>query len=131
MDINYPPEFDPVLESYLTPVAEEIKRLELTRRWVTASAARTEKERADIINFSSAFMYEIRVTAGIISLERNPHFENNQLIDDIIIETRTMLQTILPEKIDSVMGEVGPELAEMIRPQIVEEIRSLLGGAYA
>jgi len=128
MVTNTPPEFDPVLESYLMPVTEEAKRLELSRRLVVASAAETEKERADIINFSSAFSYEAHVEAGIASFERIPPFENNRIIDNIIVETHTILKTIMPEKILGIMGGIGSELIDMIRPQIIDQISTMLGG---
>lgn len=128
MVIDPPPEFDPIIESRMEPIERFMKQFESERRLVNASAARNEEERTKIINFPSAFSYKAHVKNGIFSIERNPHFENDKIIDDIIIETKEILQTVLPEKLSVIMDELKPEFAEMLKSHIVEILQSSLGG---
>lgn len=132
MDINIQnPEFDAVIQNYLLPVGDELKRIELSRRLVEAAGALTEEDRAHIINASDAFTYIIQVNNGLLSIERYPQYEGDTLLDNVIVDTRHIIKTLLPDRVNVAMGEAGPELAELVKSQIAEHITELLGGVLS
>ena len=131
MVINWIPEFDAVIENHLISVADELKRLEISRRLVAASGAQNEKEKKDILNYSTAFAYVIHVEGGTVSVERIPEWEDNEAINECIVETNTISQTIIPEQVQIAAGN-APELIELLIPQISElitnEVQNMIGG---
>ena len=131
MVIDWIPEFDAVIENHLMSVADELKKLEMSRRLVAASASQNEKEKNDILDYSTAFAYVIHVEGGTVSVERVPEWEDNEIINSCITETSTISQTILPEQIQVAAGN-APELAELLIPQIkeyiVNEFQNVIGG---
>lgn len=126
MDINYIPEFDTVIKSYLEPVEKEIRQLELTRRLVNASSCKTEEDKTEILNGSEAFTYLIDIHNGELTVERVPHYDHISVLNDIIAETLEMAKTLLPKRIEIAMGEASPELANILLPQIKTEIMAML-----
>ena len=131
MVINWIPEFDAVIENHLISVADELKRLEISRRLVAASGAQNEKEKKDILNYSTAFAYVIHVEGGTVLVERIPEWEDNEAINECIVETNTISQTIIPEQVQIAAGN-APELIELLIPQISElitnEVQNMIGG---
>ena len=131
MVIDWIPEFDAVIENHLIPVADELKKLEISRRLVAASASQNEKEKNDILNYSTAFAYVIHVNGGTISIERVPEWEDNEIINECIVETNTISQTTVPEQIQVAAGN-APELAELLMSHIAEhvasEVQNMIGG---
>lgn len=131
MVINWIPEFDAVIENHLIPVADELKNLEISRRLIAASASQNEKEKTEILNYSTAFAYVIHVEGGTVSVERIPEWEDNEIINECIIETNTISQTTLPEQVQIAAGN-APEFAELLIPQIAElvtnEVQNMIGG---
>lgn len=131
MVIDWIPEFDAVIENHLISVADELKRLEISRRLVAASGIQNEKEKNEILNYSTAFAYVIHVEGGTVSVERIPEWEDNEMVNECIIETNTISQTVLPEQIQIAAGN-APELTELLIPQISElitnEVQNIIGG---
>ena len=125
------------IKSQLEWIENYAKNFELSRRASLAAMAKTEKERESIQGLSEAFAYLLNIdwSAGNnffgISIERVPAKSNNEIENQIIEETSVILNSVLGEEVRYTLSnseEFQKIVTEQIKPQIIQEIKSVLGG---
>ena len=133
MDINFSDfDFSTVIQHHLEWLEDYAKNFELNRRIVAASAVKSEEERKRIEDLWDAFTYMVVVEGNSITLERVPATEADPIGNDIVQETNSFLQTILPDAINHALsqGSFINDVTNAIKPKIEDGIKEMLGGVF-